>query len=68
MPALRDMHRRIHANLDEMQERREAAVREHEHSLLRHFRSQLYEVRPAARDPPHHPPRPSPGRGAALAR
>jgi hypothetical protein len=45
MPELRSMHRRIMANLDEMCERKEAVVQEHEHNLLRHFRAKLFEVR-----------------------
>ena len=45
MPALKEMHRRILSNLDEMQERRETVIKEHEHNLLRHFRSKMYEVR-----------------------
>ena len=44
MPSLRDMHRRILSNLDEMQERWDTVIKEHEHNLLRHFRSKLYEA------------------------
>ena len=44
MPALRTLHQRVLANIDEMQSRKERLVQEHEHNLLRHFRSKLYEV------------------------